>query len=327
MHIKLISIFLAGIMTLNNATVPKSCGNQWKSSLTHEAFYQLEPDSLDVAYIGSSVVSAAIDPVQIDKQEKISSFNLGVMSQPLMGTYYWAKEVITKQHPKVIVLSAKAMGRKSEKSQRKANVSFNTMEFGLVKFEYALDIKKHSKKYEGTSKEVNLIEYMVPFTKYWTRLGELDEYDVGYMLGTNASTTKGFISQTGTLKGSPKYKPKRFKKGLYDSFEVKGTEKFKPNKEYYDYFVKTIEYCQANNTEVLIISFPDAEWVEDKHNLVQSIADKYKVNYLDMNVKSVWDEMGYDFLIDNWDNVHLNKDGAKKVSKYLGKYLKEKYKL
>ena len=48
-----------------------------------------------------------------------------------------------------------------------------------------------------------------------------------------------------------------------------------------------------------------------------------KVAYLDFNKH--YKEMGLDFSMDFADSEHLNKEGAKKMNKYLGRYLEEHY--
>lgn len=89
------------------------------------------------------------------------------------------------------------------------------------------------------------------------------------------------------------------------------------------YFDKMYNLCQEKGIEVVLISTPSAKnWNYWKHNGISKLAKEYNLEYIDLNLI---DEVGIDWKKDTRDKGdHVNHTGAVKVTKYLGKYLKEK---
>lgn len=88
------------------------------------------------------------------------------------------------------------------------------------------------------------------------------------------------------------------------------------------------QYCDSNNIDLVLFTAPNAgTWNYKRHNAMQQWADSENVNYVDMNL--LVDEIGLDWLTDSRDEKghHINYYGAKKVTTYLNKYLKENYDL
>ncbi len=133
-----------------------------------------------------------MDPFQLYEEQGISSYNLGVMSQPMIGTYYWFKEALKTQNIKLAVIEIKSAGRSSEKAEEKARKSYDYMKWGKNKIQYALDYKDFHKEADGTDEEVDLWSYLFPLSLYHTRWSELSYDDYDFFLGKNNSNTKGF---------------------------------------------------------------------------------------------------------------------------------------
>lgn len=88
-------------------------------------------------------------------------------------------------------------------------------------------------------------------------------------------------------------------------------------------FEKILEQCGKHGTEVILLSVPSIwTWNTQKHNGAQAIAEHYGLRYLDLNLHM--DELQIDWDHDTYDaGEHLNDYGAIKVSRYLGKYMRE----
>ena len=93
------------------------------------------------------------------------------------------------------------------------------------------------------------------------------------------------------------------------------------NKLYMDAIAK---FCEEKGTELILVSTPSVKNCSyERHNGIQKIADKYGLEYVDMNLMT--EEVPIDWETDTRDKGdHLNHDGAKKVTSYLGKYLAAK---
>ena len=91
----MVAVLMVGGLT--DLLKPKWLENRWVSAKTNKSFYELQDNSAEVVFFGASVISAAMDPFQLYEEQGISSYNLGVMSQPMIGTYYWFKEALKTQ--------------------------------------------------------------------------------------------------------------------------------------------------------------------------------------------------------------------------------------
>lgn len=288
---------------------PKWLENRWQSAKTNNSFYELEDDSIDVAIIGSSVVAAAVDPFQLYEEYGISAYNMGVMQQPMLGTYYWLQEILKTQHPKVVVVEVKTAGRVSDKNEADARKSYDYMRFGKNKIEYAIDYCK-------TNEEAELFEYLFPFGKYHTRWSELTADDYNFVAGNNKSLTRGFATLT-TVSDVE-----------FNGFDINKDSKDKEfNETNSEYLKKIIETCKNNNIEVVLVKTADSSWNVKKYKFVKKIADEYSVDYIDFNDSRIISATGMDLSKELADSVHLNLEGAKKTTSYLGGYLASKYNL
>lgn len=84
-----------------------------------------------------------------------------------------------------------------------------------------------------------------------------------------------------------------------------------------------IAFCEERDVELILFSAPSAAtWRPEYHNGMQKFAEEENLTYFDMNYMT--DEIPIDWSKDSFDGGdHLNYDGAKKATAYLGKYLEE----
>ena len=312
---------------LTDLLKPKWLENRWVSAKTNKSFYELQDNSAEVVFFGASIISAAMDPFQLYEEQGISSYNLGVMSQPMIGTYYWFKEALKTQNMKLAVIEIKSAGRSSEKAEEKARKSYDYMKWGKNKIQYALDYKDFHKEADGTDEEVDLWSYLFPLSLYHTRWSELSYDDYDFFLGKNNSNTKGFSVLSTQFKNSTSFDAEKEAKGKYDGFEVKSNDKETPNPINEEYALKLIKEAKQQGVELLFVRTPDTTWHEDQHNYIQELADKNNIKFLDLNLKSNMDKMQFDYSEDAADTVHVNILGAKKITKFVGQYIADNYKL
>lgn len=324
---KIICFCMIAVLLVNGLTdllKPKWLENRWKSAKTNLSYYELEKDSAEVVFFGASVISAAADPFQLYEEYGISSYNLGVMSQPMIATYYWFKEALETQNMKLAVIEIKSAGRSSEKSETKARKSYDYMNWGLNKIEYALDYKVAR---EEPNAELDAWSYLFPLSLYHTRWSELTYDDYDFFLGNNDSYTKGFSVLSTKFEDRDNFNPEKDAKGKYDGFEVDTDEIEEPNPVNSDYLDKLVELAKENNVELLFVKTPDERWNAKQHNYIQGVADKNDINFVDMNLKSWREENNFIYREDAADIIHVNINGAKKVSKFLGQYIVDNYDL
>lgn len=92
-------------------------------------------------------------------------------------------------------------------------------------------------------------------------------------------------------------------------------------------YIDLLEYCDKKDISLLLISAPYTVSYEKSMeiNAMAEIAEDYGYDFLDCN--RYYDEIGIDFATDYYDTSHVNILGAKKYTKFVGKYLLDKYKI
>ena len=80
--------------------------------------------------------------------------------------------------------------------------------------------------------------------------------------------------------------------------------------------------CKKNGAQLILVEVPSqTTWTYARHNAVSDYAKKNGIPFLDMDLKRK--EIGFSWKTDSRDGGnHLNCYGAKKVSLYVGKYIK-----
>lgn len=92
-------------LTVNRILIPKCYyDDSWPTTSTYQGFYQMEKDSVDVLFLGSSCAAAGLNPQEFYDSYGIRSYNLGCEGQSLLTSYYWLEEALRFQSPKVVVL-------------------------------------------------------------------------------------------------------------------------------------------------------------------------------------------------------------------------------
>lgn len=106
----------------------------------------------------------------------------------------------------------------------------------------------------------------------------------------------------------------------------KTKKKRKVSKEISSYLEKIIALCEENNAALLLVSTPSPKnWNYKKHNGTKAWADTHNITYIDLNLD---EGINIDWSADTKDGGdHLNLAGAKKVTKFMGKYFRENFDL
>jgi hypothetical protein len=82
--------------------------------------------------------------------------------------------------------------------------------------------------------------------------------------------------------------------------------------------------CDKNNSELLIITAPNLNWTNNRHDKVQQLADMLGVYYLDLNVADGLEPIDWKTETKDY-GVHVNHSGALKISSCLGRFIQESY--
>lgn len=90
---------------------------------------------------------------------------------------------------------------------------------------------------------------------------------------------------------------------------------------------KLIDLCLKNNAKVLLVEIPSiSSWNYERHNAAAAFAQARNIQFLDFNL--LYEEIKLDPAQCYRDKgSHLNYDGAKAITKYIGNYIKCNYQI
>ena len=313
---------------ISAVVVPKYLveNTDWPSTSTFKQFYEMDEDSIDVLFIGSSSMATDIMPQEIYDEYGITSYNLGTTEQNLIVSYYWLKEALRFQKPKVVVVDNQMMFtfyadeelNFKEPGQRK---DFDYMKWSKVKVEAVHDICRIDKSQSELS-------YYLPFIRYHDRWKELVKRDFKY------ETTKlyGYAPLVGEtpLEDNAKSEPYT---PLSDDIRIEDAAQIidetdvdsKRHELMISYMDKIISLCKEQGISVLILSSVSPTETETRHVITKQFAAGHGIEFLDFNVRQLYEQAGLDYVTDNYDRRHMNVEGAKKISSFMGGYLMEHY--
>lgn len=271
-----------------------------------EMFYEQKENTVEVLCLGSSHVFANIDPAILEEDYGIAAYDLAGSMQPMWNTYYSFREALKSQKPSLVILDVFRLTEGFTYS-KESKVVKNT--YGMK-----LSLNKIKSIMESVEQEEDVLRHVFGIATYHDRYYELGEKDF-----------QGGIVKDRSYKGyCPLLEVQAQKKPQVSHIEDTLSIEEKTQK----YFFKILELAQEQDIPVLLINAPYCVTEDDKRvfNELERLLQNGvpgKVAYLDFNKH--YKEMGLDFSVDFADSEHLNKEGAKKMNKYLGRYLEEHY--
>ena len=283
--------------------------NYWPLDVTYQSFYEMEKDSVDVIFLGSSHAISAFSPQELYDECGIRSFNLGSEEQSLIVSYYWLKEALRFQKPQAVVLDTvvcfpfmETPYNCNEASIRKA---LDPMKWSSVKFEAVRTIGSLDPKETFAS-------YLFPIIRYHARWNDLSLSDIRFFPKENTSL-KGYavLSEDTRDTGFEPLKPKTgvTPAGMQNVMRT--------------YLGRIVQLCSEHGIQLILVNTPYVETTNEVHQAVAVFAEEHAVRYVDFNEASVIEAINYDFPHDMADAGHANNFGAEKLTDYIGKVLLE----
>lgn len=167
------------------------------------------------------------------------------------------------------------------------------------------------RKFARKSVAVNEVELVLPIFRYHDRWKTLSADDLNFNTQyTHIEKNRGYRVNKDVRSVSPgKYMKKT---------KIRETIP-KINLNYMD---KIISLCEEHGAKLILVSTPSTKnWSYKRHNGIKEYAEKKGLKYIDLNTTK---KLKIDWTKDTRDHGdHLNHSGAKKVSKYMGKYFKK----
>lgn len=269
-----------------------------------QRFYELPEKTIDVAFFGSSHAHCTIDHGILWKEYGIAGYTISAASQNIDSTYYFIKEALRVQKPKLLVVEVwgailPGYGNNNESVYRNS--------LGMKWSPNLVDFVNHlSNDMGGSSRYRNhiLTKFPIVHSRY-TELSKDDFVDeIPYMMGYRGS----------------------FERAEFDKPIEIDEEKVLPlSEECEEYVYKIINLAKEYKTELLFIASPYVLSDEDQM-LLNRVSEIAKEEHIPMiNYNHLYEKIDIDYKKDFRDAAHVNNYGAHKVTSHLGEYIKENY--
>lgn len=274
--------------------------------LSVEKFYDEPEDTIDVLCLGSSMIFENVNTEILWDNYGIANFNLCGSIQPFWNTYYYMKEALKTQTPKVMVVDVFGAVQKED------YIDYSR----IIKNNYGLKFSKDKiQSVLASSPADERLNYLLEYPTFHSRYDELThadfEKDNGNVLFQN---WKGYGMNTETTVFS---KPCDFQTN----------EKSDLTQKVEKYLLKIIKLSKENHVPLLLVKTPYIISKDDQkiYNTVAEIAASNEIPFVNFN--EYYDEIGLDFSSDFADNWHMNYHGNEKFTSYFANYLKIHYEI
>lgn len=278
------------------------------------AFYELPGNTVDVLNLGSSRMFENVNPAILWDDYGIASFDLCASSQPLWNTYYFLKEALKTQSPRLILLDTYFTSMTTDyigdnavtiKSVYQLKPSLDKLQALRVSVpeEDFTSLLLEPAQYHGRYTDLSKNDFTSENAYCWeTQPDPLSSWK-GYTANFTQTSFAPRTADAGTTECAPLY----------------------PKTE--EYLRKIIELAQDSGCQIMLMQSP---FPDDQHdcpeimNEVARIAGEYDVPFVDFDVLC---REAMDYTTDFADIVHMSVTGSTRFSHYLGDYLHANYDL
>ena len=220
------------------------------------------------------------------------------------------------QEPKAVILDVKHLFVYDENEKLNSQVSctrkpIEHMKMSSVKIEAIKDICSLDDKQ-------SMFGYYFPLYNYHTRWKLLKEEDFSYKEQLQSSKAKGYapLYRAGGINAELPYETDNGAPSIEKL-------KFVPLME--TYLSKMVDLCKERGIQLILVNVPYQESTKSHYYAVKAYADEKEIPYYDFCAAPLYQEIDYNFQLDNQDAVHSNLSGAKKLTNYMGQILSEEY--
>ena len=279
----------------------KNINGAWNYTVKVNAFKNLEKDSLDVIFFGSSHAYCSFVPSEFDKYG-LDSYVLATQQQTSAMSYYYMVEALKTQSPSVIVYETYMIGEKEYIPEDSVIYdAADQMPMSLNKLRL-IHASVKDKKFGDR------LPFYLTILKFHNRYSSLTNDDFYYDPDAAVDEYRGYVYLEDA-------KPLEDTK-LTDAGEA-GTI-CAVDKMYLD---KMAKLCEENNIKFVLAysPYPIPQEKVASLNAVAEYADDRCIPFFDGN--RLYDSFGLDSEKDFYDSNHLNYSGAVKFSDSFAEFI------
>ncbi|MBQ8189743.1 MAG: hypothetical protein IJZ44_08200 [Lachnospiraceae bacterium] len=290
-----IAIFAVLFVYVQEVLRDKWADGEYNPSTKIKGFYAEEKNSLEVVFIGSSQVYADIAPAVLFHDYGITSYDFCANEQPIWISYYYIKEVLKHQDPKVIVLDVFTVYGADYEAEGVTHFSLDDLPMSFNKIEAINASVPPGERYA----------YYFPIAKYHNTWVDLSQ----------RKTELAFYHEKDPYKG---YSPFVFAAEYAESAKpevVMQTECEPIPDRALLWLNQIVDLCEEEGVDLLLTKTPNGHAERQKlYNSVAAFAQERDIPFYNMNV-----------LADG--QAHVNVIQAEKISQMMGDYLVAHYDL
>lgn len=300
----IIVIFILLFLFFTRLLSPKYATSLVEGSMISQ--YYNESKDHEVVFIGDCEVYANFSPMVMYEEEGIKAYVRGSSQQLIWQSYYILEETLKYEIPKVVVFNVNSMRYSEPVSEEYNRLTIDYMKWSKQK----VDIINAS-----MTEEESIWYYIFPILRYHSRYDKLTEEDFEYLFKRKDDTFNGFLVNKNVK--PVENLPVQRKLATYQFEDI-----------CYDYLNKITKLCKDNGIELVLIKAPSLYpyWYDEYDEQIRNYAEENNIAFY--NLKNNVEEIGIDYSTDTYDGgLHLNLNGATKLSKFFAKLLKENYNL
>lgn len=303
--LSVIAVVLVFALLLSFATLllrPKYMTDLVEGSMISQ--YYREDRYHDVVFVGDCEVYANFTPMEMYRDAGITAYVRGSSQQLIWQSYYILKETFEHEKPKAVVFNVNSMRYSEPVSEAYNRLTIDNMKWSDEK----IGIINAS-----MTEEENFFSYVFPILRYHSRFDELTGEDFEYIFKVKDNTWNGHLvnKEINPLEGLPTVRPL----ADYSFGDI-----------CWEYLDKMRTLCEENGAEFILIKAPSVypHWYEEYDAQIEEYAAKHGLVFY--NFLDYVSEIGIDYLTDTYDaGLHLNLDGAEKLSVYFARILAENH--
>ena len=299
------AVVLVFLLLLSLATMllqPKYMTDLVEGSMLSQ--YYRESGGHDVIFIGDCEVYANISPMELYREKGITAYVRGSSQQLIWQSYYVLKETLSLETPKMVVYNVNAMRYGEPVSEAYNRLTIDKMKWSAEK----VGIIRSSMMEEET-----FLSYVFPILRYHSRFDELTAEDLQYLFKTKDTTWNGHLMNKNV-------------KPLESLPAQRILADYSFPQICWDYLDQMRLLCEEKGVQLVLMKAPSVYpfWYEEYDAQIQEYADRHGLSFY--NFLDHVEEMGIDYTTDTYDGgLHLNLDGAAKLSRFFAGILAKEH--
>lgn len=299
-----IVLSIGALALLQRLLVPKYQTGIVEGSMIEE--YYRDPSPHEVVMIGDCEIYENISPITLWQEYGMTSYLRGSAQQLVWNSYYLLEDTLRHETPKVVVFNVLALKYNKPQSEAYNRMSIDGMRWSMSKVNCIR---------ASMTGEESFLDYVFPILRYHSRWSELNSDDAAHMFQKDLVTHAGYYMRA-DVKPQTGFPPAMPLANYALGDKAMG------------YLQKMADLCRENGIELVLIKAPTEypHWYSQWDEQIVAFAEQNDLPYI--NMIPLQEEIGLDMSVDTYDaGLHLNTQGAEKLARWFGAWLKENYDL